>query len=78
MIAIIPAGGCARRLQTISRETPKPPLGLVGKPIVDYIFKAEVEDQYYGANQLRMHYTLGEHTVAHARIEDKSAGLATL
>jgi len=46
LIAIILAGGYAVRLQTLSKNVPKPLLKVAGKPIVGYIFDrlAEVED----------------------------------
>jgi len=46
LIAIVLAGGYARRLQEIAGETPKPLLKIAGKPMVDYVFDkvAEIED----------------------------------
>ena len=38
MMAIILAGGYARRLQSLSKDVPKPLLNVAGKPIISYIF----------------------------------------
>jgi len=46
LIAIILAGGYGTRLQTLSRNLPKPLLKVAGKPMIGYVFDklAEVED----------------------------------
>lgn len=38
MIAIVLAGGYAKRLQSITKDIPKPLLKVAGKPIISYIF----------------------------------------